>query len=170
MFEYKNAHREDIYSKEFLKKIDSVQATFRGGDKASALAKLQTMEKSGLSRGELAKVKNLRGVILFSESKYHEAAKEFEEAKAFIELDKELRAQVALNLASSRYKLEDNESAYNALEGVDPGSFKEKERVKFHQLRLLLAQGQGANKDIVSSLIYLLKDKSSFDAVEAFGV
>ncbi len=159
--------REDIYSKEFLKKIDSVQATYRGGDKELALAKLQDMESSGPSKAELAKIKNLRGVILFSENRYQQAAKEFEGARPLIDLDKELRAQVALNLASSRYKLEDNESAYNALEDVNPDNFKEKERTKFHQLRLLLAQGQGANKAIVGSLIYLLKDKNSFDAVEA---
>lgn len=159
--------REDIYSKEFLKKIDSVQATYRGGDKASALAKLDAMEKSGLSKAEKGKVKNLRGIIFFSNSDYQKAAREFEQARGLIGLDKELKAQTALNLASARYKLEDNESAYNALEGASPENLSDRERTKFHQLRLLLAQSQKADKDVVGSLIYLLKDKKSFDAIEA---
>lgn len=156
---------EDIYSEGFLKQIDAIQSTYRGGDKAGALAKLEALESTKLSEAERGKVNNFKGIIHFSNGEYSNAARLFESAKGQVKLDQPLRAQVGLNLASSHYKLDDNEEAFNTLETVDPKHFGEQEKQKFYQLKLILAQTQGADKAVVSSLIYMLKDKTSFGEI-----
>src|SRR5690606_33405375 len=111
------------------------------------------------------KVNNFKGIIYFSNGEFSSAAELFKAADAQVKLDKPLKAQVGLNLASSHYKLDNNEEAFNTLESVVPKHFGEQEKKKFYQLKLILAQTQNADKAVVSSLVYILKDKNSFSEI-----
>ena len=156
---------QDIYSEDFLAKISEVQNSIRAGKKNVAMAKLRALEGSKLSEAERGKVNNLTGIVLFGDGQYQEAAKRFESAKGMVKIDRPLQAQVGLNLSSAYYKLDKSEAAFNTLETVDPQFYGDKEKQKYYQLKLVLAQTQGADKAIVSSLVYILKDKKTFDQI-----
>ncbi|MEX1100144.1 MAG: hypothetical protein WEB87_06950, partial [Bacteriovoracaceae bacterium] len=156
---------EEIYSEAFLKKIEGIQAIFRDGDKKTALMKLEAMDGAQLSEAEKGKKQNFIGIIHFSNADFPKAAEHFVKAKNLVKVDKPLREQVRLNLASSYYKMEKMELAFNVLETVNPEYYNAKEKEKYYQLKLILAQTQEAHKAIVSSLIYLLKDKKLFSEV-----
>ncbi|MCO4754831.1 MAG: hypothetical protein KC478_10140, partial [Bacteriovoracaceae bacterium] len=96
---------EDIYSKDFLQRMNQIQSTFKGGDKDSALAQLDALDNSLLSEAELGKKRNFKGIIYFSKGEFEKASELFESAKGLIRLDRPLAAQSRLNLASSYYKL-----------------------------------------------------------------
>ncbi len=156
---------EDIYSKDFLQQMDKIQAIYKKGNKDSALAELEKLNDSSLSKAELGKKLNFLGIISFSEGDFSQASEYFFRAKDFIRLDEVLAGQTRLNLASAYYKMDKYEKAFNTIETIDPKVFTEEEKKKYHKLRLALAEGENAHKAVVSSLIYLLKDKKLFSEI-----
>ena len=156
---------EDIYSKDFLQQMDKIQAIYKKGNKDSALAELEKLNDSSLSKAELGKKLNFLGIISFSEGDFSQASEYFFRAKDFIRLDEVLAGQTRLNLASAYYKMDKYEKAFNTIETIDPRVFTEEEKKKYHKLRLALAEGENAHKAVVSSLIYLLKDKKLFSEI-----
>lgn len=156
---------EDIYSKDFLQQMDKIQAIYKKGNKDSALAELEKLNDSSLSKAELGKKLNFLGIISFSEGDFSQASEYFFRAKDFIRLDEVLAGQTRLNLASAYYKMDKYEKAFNTIETIDPKVFTEEEKKKYHKLRLALAEGENAHKAVVSSLIFLLKDKKLFSEI-----
>ncbi len=156
---------EDIYSKDFLQQMDKIQAIYKKGNKDTALAELEKLNDSSLSKAELGKKLNFLGIISFSEGDFSQASEYFFRAKDFIRLDEVLAGQTRLNLASAYYKMDKYEKAFNTIETIDPKVFTEEEKKKYHKLRLALAEGENAHKAVVSSLIYLLKDKKLFSEI-----
>lgn len=156
---------EDIYSKDFLQQMDRIQAIYKNGNKDSALAELEKLKDSSLSKAELGKKLNFLGIISFSEADFAQASEYFIQAKDFIRLDEVLAGQTRLNLASAYYKMDKYEKAFNTIETIDPKVFTEDEKKKYYKLRLALAEGENAHKAVVSSLIYLLKDKKLFSEI-----
>lgn len=156
---------EDIYSKDFLQQMDKIQTIYKKGNKDTALAELEKLNDSSLSKAELGKKLNFLGIISFSEGDFSQASEYFFRAKDFIRLDEVLAGQTRLNLASAYYKMDKYEKAFNTIETIDPKVFTEEEKKKYHKLRLALAEGENAHKAVVSSLIYLLKDKKLFSEI-----
>ncbi|MBC77078.1 MAG: hypothetical protein CME64_13775 [Halobacteriovoraceae bacterium] len=156
---------EDIYSKDFLLKMDQIQEVYKSGNKMAATAQLKSLNDSNLSEAERGKKLNFLGIIAFSDGNFAEASEYFSRAKGLVRLDKALASQTRLNLASSYFKLEKFQLAFNTIETIDPSVFSESEKKKYHKLRLVLAEGENAHKAIVSSLIYLLKDKKLFSEI-----
>ena len=157
---------EEIYSAEFLKKIETIQLIYKDGDKKSALSRLKAMNDTELSQAEYAKKYNLIGIIFFSEQNYDIAIENFEMARSKVRIDRILVSQVYLNLASSFYKKDLYEKAYSYLSEVDQDVFSKNEKVNYYKLKLVLAQQLDKPKDIVQSIIPLLDKKMTFRDLE----
>jgi ABC-type branched-subunit amino acid transport system substrate-binding protein len=157
---------EDIYSPEFLQKIQSIQLIYKDGDKKSALNKLSEINDLEVSDVELAKKYNFIGIIYFSEQDFDTAIENFEMARSKTRIDRVLTSQIYLNLASSYYKKDLYERAYSYLEQVDKSVFSKKEETNYYKLRLVLAQQLGKPKVIVESVIPLIGKKFLFSEIE----
>ena len=159
--------QEDIYSAKFLKKIEGIQLIYRDGDKNGALKKLRELSDVSLSTVEKAKKYNFIGIIHFSNENYDTAIENFLIAKQNIGIDKNLNAQIDLNLASSYYKKDLYEKSYSVLKDIDSKSFNSKEKNNYYKLKLVLAQQLEKPKDIVESAIMLMGKTKSFNEIES---
>lgn len=157
---------KDIYSEEFLKKIEQVQILYKQGRKDAAMSQLIAMNDKLLSEAERGKKNNFIGVLHFSSRNYDQAVKSFQMAQSQVRLDRPLQAQLYLNLASVHYKLNENEKAFDYVDAADPSLYTEDEREKYHNLRLVLAKSEKKHRAIVTSLFYLMSKSESFDDVE----
>lgn len=157
---------EEIYSGDFLKKIESIQIIYKDGDKKTALNRLRAMNDSALSDAEIAKKYNLIGIIYFSEQNFDQAIEKFEMAKNKSRIDRVLTSQIALNLASSYYKKDLYEKSYTYIKEVNSDVFSDKEKTNFFKLKLVLAQQLEKPKDIVEAIIPLMHGKTLFKEVE----
>lgn len=157
---------EEIYSPEFLKRIEGIQTIFRDGDKRSAIEKLNAMNDVEISEAEVAKKYNFLGIIFFSQQDFDTAIEKFEMARSRARLDLNLKAQIDLNIASSYYKKGLYTKAYSYLEQVNTDSLKDNELKKFYKLKLVLAQQLDKSKDIVKSIIPLIGKSKTFKEIE----
>lgn len=158
---------EEIYSPEFLKRIEGIQTIYRDGDKKTAIEKLNAMNDLEISEAEVAKKYNFLGIIYFSQQDYDTAIEKFEAARGRARLDLNLKAQVHLNIASSYFKKGLYEKAFSYIEQVDKDTlFNAQEKKKYYQLKLALAQQLELSKEIVKSVIPLIGKTTIFKEVE----
>ena len=157
---------EDIYSPEFLQKIQSIQLIYKDGDKKAALEKLNAINDLEATDAELAKKYNFVGIIYFSQQNFDTAIENFEMARNKTRIDRVLTSQVYLNLASSYYKKDLYERAYSYLEQVDKDVFSTKEETNYYKLRLALAQQLEKPKETVESIISLIGNKFLFSEIQ----
>jgi len=155
----------DIYSSEFLKRIDGIQNIYKDGDKATALRKLRAMDDAVISSAEQAKKYNLIGIIYFSGQDFDMAIENFETSRSMSRIDISLTSQVHLNLASSYYKKEMYEKSYEYLKQVEVSVFSSNDKRKFYRLQYVLAQHQNLNKEIVEAAIHLMVNLKSFSDI-----
>lgn len=158
---------EEIYSAEFLKRIEGIQTIYRDGDKKTAIEKLNAMNDLEISEAEVAKKYNFLGIIYFSSQDYDTAIEKFEVARARARLDINLKAQVHLNIASSYFKKGLYEKAFSYIEQVDKDALiSNQEKKKYYQLKLALAQQLELSKEIVKAIIPLIGKTSIFKEIE----
>jgi tetratricopeptide (TPR) repeat protein len=157
---------EEIYSSEFLKRIEGIQTIYRDGDKKAAIEKLNAMNDLEISEAEVAKKYNFLGIIYFSQQDYDTAIEKFETARSRARLDINLKAQIHLNIASSYFKKNLYEKAYSYLEQVDREALNKNETTKYYKLKLVLAQQLEKPKDVVRSVIPLMGKTNIFKEVE----
>lgn len=160
--------QQEIYTEEFLKKIDSIQLVYRDGDKSSAISKLEQLQDETLNSDERAKKYNLLGVIYFSLLDYYKAIENFSLSKGFVVNDLELKAQVGLNLASSYYKTDELQLSESTLKDIDLERLVDTEQDKYFKLKLSLAANKSDSFSIVESLIFLGRGAQTLNEVENY--
>ncbi len=152
--------RDDLYSSEFLKKIDGIKTLFKRGESDKALTQLKAFDEKLMLPSEKAMRRNLIGIIYFGKTNYEQAIFNFDQALATSRLDENLTAQIYLNLSSSYYKLGMNEKAFEVLKNAPYTALENAESIKFHKLRYKLAQELGQDREALISLIYTLAPKN----------
>jgi tetratricopeptide (TPR) repeat protein len=157
---------EDIYSPEFLKKMESIQLIYKDGDKNASLDKLNAINDLESTDAELAKKYNFIGFIYFSEQDFDTAIEKFEMARSKSRIDRVLTSQIYLNLASSYFKKDLYERAYSYLDQVNKDIFSDKEKINYFKLKLVLAKQLEKPKEIVESIIPLIGNKFLFSEIE----
>lgn len=157
---------DKIYSPEFLAKIDGVYAIFKDGDHQGAKQKLLAMKDQDLTADEKAKKYNLLGAIEFSQVNYELAAEHFLFAKKSARVDRALIAQIGLNLASTYFKLNKFEFGFEEVKAIELKALGDKEQMKYHQLKFVLASNLGHPRDTVDSLIAILGELKSISEVK----
>lgn len=161
-------NERDYYSEDFLKKVHSIQIIYRDGDKQLALDKLNAISDEKITEGEKAKKYNLKGVMLFSMGDVDHAIENFQIAKMHVKKDLFLANNIELNLASTFYKKNMSEKAMEHLEAIDVSYLKEKELYNYHKLSFTTANQFEKHDKVVRSLIYLMKDLTTFKEVGNF--
>lgn len=146
----------DFYGKPFLEEIKNIKNYYKKGDKKNALSLLVNMDSKKLLPEEKALVKNLTGVIYFSNSDFNKAISNFKEALELSTQDKALISQIHLNLASTYYKTGDSIQSLNYLSLVDDKILTLEESRKYNQLNYIFAKKENNNKKILDSLITYL--------------
>ena len=158
---------EEIYSPDFLNRINSIQLVYNDGDKKSALEKLEAIDDKTIKPIERAKKYNFMGIVHFSNQSYEEAIIFFEKSLETSALDASLASQINLNLASSFFKKDLYEKSYIHIDLVNLRTFTEKEEKNYYKLKLILAGQLGKTKDIVASAAYLMGETKSFSEIES---
>jgi tetratricopeptide (TPR) repeat protein len=136
----------NFYSAEFLQKIESIQVIYKDGDKKLALTKLEQIFDNTITKAELAKKYNLKGIIYFSLRNLEVAIENFEVASKNVDKDLFLANKIHLNLASSFYKLDRFESTLSQLKSIDVDYLKNKERTNYHKLSFSVGNQLGDYK------------------------
>lgn len=156
------------YSDEFTKKIESIQIIYKDGDKGLALKKLQQISDTSITAAEKAKKYNFLGVVYFSSGDLQKATDNFLIAKNNVDKDRNLSAQIHLNLASTYYKDKKINQSAAALKEVDLDYFNDKEKIKYFKLNLTLANQLDNPKEIVNSIIFLMEGMKRFEDVDDY--
>lgn len=151
--------RSDLYSKDFLAKVEVIKTKYRRGQVALALKELQQIQEEGLRPTEKALRRNLIGVIYFGKENYEQAIFNFNQGLADASDDPSLTGQIKLNLGGSYYKLGMTEKAFEVMEGADYDRLAPVDLVKFHKLRYRLANELGKDDQAIDSLIWTLSNK-----------
>jgi hypothetical protein len=155
------------YDEKFIKKFEGIKAIYKDGDKSGAILRLNQLRGQKLTKAEEAKVLNQLGIFYYEKDDLVKAQENFEEARNYVKEDKELDAEIHLNLASTYYKLEMRESAFNVINSANPKHILNKNVKKtFYKLKLLLAQDQEKNNAVIDSLIYLMEDAKNFQDIK----
>jgi ABC-type branched-subunit amino acid transport system substrate-binding protein len=155
----KKGSRSDLYTENFITKLDAIKAKYRQGEGDVALKSLMEMPEEGLLPSEKAMRRNLIGVILFSKEDYEKAIFNFDLALSSSRLDESLTAQIHLNLASSYYKLGYMQKAFSAVKMSDYTQLSKPEAKKHHKLRYKLAKDLERDREVIESLLLYLSDK-----------
>lgn len=155
----KKGSRSDLYTENFITKLDAIKAKYRQGEGDVALKNLMEMPEEGLLPSEKAMRRNLIGVILFSKEDYEKAIFNFDLALSSSRLDDSLTAQIHLNLASSYYKLGYMQKAFTAVKMSDYTQLSKPEAKKHHKLRYKLAKDLERDREVIESLLLYLSDK-----------
>jgi ABC-type branched-subunit amino acid transport system substrate-binding protein len=154
-----NVDTAKLYRQEFLQKINSVKDKLRLGKGDLALKEIQLIKNESLNPVELSTKKNLNGVILFSQKKFEQSSRYFEEALVTAKEDPSLEAQINLNLGSSYFKQNLNEKAFEVLSNCNYKNLQDAEAKKFHQLYSVLSAQLGKKEQSLGALIRSLEDK-----------
>ncbi len=152
-----------LYSQDFVNKINAIKETYRLGQIDKAYKALSELKTNHLNASELATVRNLNGVILFSQKRYQDSALEFEGAVLQAHEDPTLMAQGGLNLASSYYKMGNNEKAYEALKKINYANLNDAENKKYQQLYVTVSEALGKQDQKVIVLIRSLNDRKTIN-------
>ena len=159
--------RDDLYTPTFVKTIDDIKSKYNRGDDDSALIDLNSMNEESLLPAEKALRRNLIGVIFFSKDNFEQAAFQFNQGLANSSQDKNLTAQINLNLSSSYFKLGMNDRAYESLKVTEFQNLKDRDFISYHKLRYHLAQETGHQEDVMISLFYALSAKKNVSELKS---
>ncbi len=159
--------RSDLYSPQFMQKVDRVKKIYREGQRGVALANLKALNDETLNPSEKAMKRNLVGVILFSKGSYEQAVQYFDQALETSRQDLSLTSQIRLNLASSYFKLGFQDKAYEALLASDFRFLSSEEAQKYHKLRYKLGKELGKDRDPVISLVRSLGFKNKISDLKS---
>lgn len=151
--------RDDLYSQDFLARVEEIKTKYRKGQVAQALKGLQQIPEEGLRPTEKALRRNLIGVIFFGKENYEQAIFNFNQGLVDASDDPSLLAQLKLNLGGSYFKLGMTEKAFQVMEGADYDSLSAADLVKFHKLRYRLASELEKENEAIDSLIWTLSNK-----------
>lgn len=152
--------QKDLYSNDFLAKVEQIKTQYRRGEVSQALQALQKIDESTLRSTEKALRRNLIGVIYFGKQNYEQAIFNFNQGLSTSEDDPALGGQIRLNLAGSYYKLGMVEKAFEIMQGAQFESLAPGDLEKFHKLRYRLANELGKDDIAIDSLIWTLSNKS----------
>jgi len=155
-----NRGTEDLYTKEFVAKIERAKGVYSQGNSEQALSQLDLIKDEMLLPTERAMKRNLMGVIHFSKGDFEQAIFQFNMGLSSSSLDQKLTAQIYLNLASSYFKLGDTENTFSTLLLCDFKRLKGKEYKNYHKLRISVAKELGKTSVVTESLMWLLSDKA----------
>ncbi|WP_417335236.1 ABC transporter substrate-binding protein [Halobacteriovorax marinus] len=157
----------DLYTEKFLTFINAVKEDYKKGQSEIALKKLQGYQTETLLPTEKALRRNLIGVINFGEKNYEQAIYNFGLALSSSRLDKNLTAQIHLNLASSHYKMGYLDRAFSTLSITDFRSLDIQEAKKFHKLNYSIANELEKPSSAMRSLIWFLSSIDSLSALKS---
>ncbi len=152
----------DIYSKDFLKKIESIQLIYKDGDKDLALRKLDAIDDNTITSAEMAKKYNLIGVMKYSMGATEEALEYFQKAKTYVREDLVLSNQISLNVASLYFKKEQIDSTLKNLKMVDVDYLTSKEKENYYRLKFIVANQLNDHSEVVNSVLFLTREISSY--------
>lgn len=153
----------EIYSPEFLTKIEKSKDFYKKNELGNALKQLETISNDSISNAEKAMKYNLIGVIHFSENKFQASEQNFLESLKTAGEDPSLLSQVNLNITSTYFKLTKYDYAYSFLKKIDKELLNQVETKKYFQLTLALASQLKKNPEIADALVNLNQDKKNFD-------
>ncbi len=157
----------DLYSEKFLTFITSVKDDYKKGQSELALKKLKSYQTETLLPTEKALRRNLIGVINFGGKDYEQAIYNFEMALSSSRLDKNLTAQIHLNLASSYYKMGYLDRAFSTLSIAEFRNLEPAESKKFHKLNFNIANELENPSSAMRSLIWYLSSIDSLSALKS---
>ncbi|WP_372654690.1 ABC transporter substrate-binding protein [Halobacteriovorax sp.] len=157
----------DLYSEKFLTFITSVKEDYKKGQSEVALKKLKSYQTETLLPTEKALRRNLIGVINFGGKNYEQAIYNFEMALSSSRLDKNLTAQIHLNLASSYYKMGYLDRAFSTLSITEFKNLGAVESKKFHKLNFNIANELEKPSSAMKSLIWYLSSIDSLSALKS---
>ncbi len=161
-------NKADIYSAKFLKKIESIQLIYNDGDKKVALQSLNQIDDNALTKAEIAKKYNLKGVMLYSLKNINEAVESFLYAEENVDRDYNLASNIKLNIASSFFKQDKIDLAYSYIKKNDAEYLNEKEKNTFYSLWFNLAVQYSKPKEVVVALVNLTSSIQSFNQLETY--
>ena len=160
--------QKDRPSSVFQSKIEQIQNVYGDGDNKKALEMLAALDDKQLENVEKAKKYNFIGIIYFTNDDIKQAITNFEKARSLDYNNQELRNQILLNLASSYYKLERYDFAYNFIQEINVNAFVREEGKKFARLKLALAQKFSKDQESIEAIFYLGRDLETFNDVKQF--
>ncbi|PIK14125.1 ABC transporter substrate-binding protein [Halobacteriovorax sp. JY17] len=146
----------DLYTEKFMTFINAVKEDYKKGQSEIALKKLQAYQTETLLPTEKALRRNLIGVINFGEKNYEQGIYNFEMALSSSRLDKNLTAQIHLNLASSYYKMGYLDKAFSTLSITEFKNLEAAESKKYHKLNYNLANELDKPSNAMRSIIWYL--------------
>ncbi len=146
----------DLYTEKFMTFINAVKEDYKKGQSEVALKKLQAYQTEMLLPTEKALRRNLIGVINFGEKNYEQGIYNFEMALSSSRLDKNLTAQIHLNLASSYYKMGYLDKAFSTLSITEFKNLEATESKKYHKLNYNLANELDKPSNAMRSIIWYL--------------
>ena len=154
--------REHFYRENFIKQVREVNALRQDGKINLALDTFKMMEQdSDILPTERALIRNSIGVLSFSQQKYEQASRYFEQSLEISHRDHSLRSKVQLNLASSYYKSNKLKKSYQTLVRGKSDLLKGDDYKRYYKLRYVLANELQHQTDAVKSLIFYFKDKKN---------
>ncbi len=161
----------------FLERMAEVKKIYAAGDVTKAIGLLEQMDNKSLLPAEIAKKRNLLGVIYFSQKDNDRAINYFEQALVTSSIDGVLTTQIYLNLASTYFVLEMYDKAYSQLILGQPQLLNVVEKRKYYSLMYETAKRRGIDRDVIYSLTnYLgtfnslseIKGQSEYEALRAY--
>ncbi|WP_034721271.1 ABC transporter substrate-binding protein [Bacteriovorax sp. DB6_IX] len=158
---------EDLYTKEFIAKIERAKGVFSQGNAEQALADLNLIKEDLLLPSERAMKRNLMGVIHFGKGEFEQAIFQFNTALTSSSLDQKLTAQIYLNLASSYFKLGDVDNTLSTLMLCDFKNLKGKEFQNYHKLRISVSKELGKKRIVTESLMWLMSEKKDLVSLKS---
>lgn len=165
-FSNKKTEGENLYSKEFLVKIETIKELYKKGETEAALKSLESIHDNNLKPVEKSLKSNLIGVIYFSSGKFDDAEKLFESALPHSKEDPALIEQIKLNLSSTNFKQSKFDLAYNHFKMINPENLSDGEQKKYFNLQLALATHLNKSEEAMSALVNLLSLKKHFQELK----
>ncbi len=153
----------NLYSKEFLIKINGIKNIYSRGNSNLALERLSKIDIATIKPIENSLRRNLIGVILFSQGEFEKAIYNFNLAVDGSRVDPSLGAQIYLNLASSYYKLGFNEKSLAAIKDSNFENLNSNDAKKHHLLSFKLNVNFENDFETVKSLVMYLLDRKKID-------
>ncbi len=158
--------RKDLYTPEFMQRVDAIKKNYHQGQRAATLRSLKNLPDEKLNISERAMKYNLIGVVLFSQGAFNQSVGHFNRALETSYQDVLLTARIHLNLASSYFKLGFHDKAYETLVEVDFRYFTPEEAERYHKLRYRLGVQTGKAHDSVLSLLRALSFKTKINGLK----
>lgn len=144
------------YRESFLEKLAEVKKYYANGEVTRSIGTLNQMNNKDLLPAEIAKKRNLLGVIYFGQKDNDRAVSYFHSALVTSNIDVVLTTQIYLNLSSAYYVMGMYDQAYSQLILGVPSKLKIEEQRKYYNLMYETSKMRGIDKDIIYSLANFL--------------